>query len=257
MFLNRYKINTTAVTFLLLVFVISLINIQALALEKDPFDELLDSAVEEQISDETKDPQPLTQERDKEHEKNLFATAKQGGPLMIVLILLGILGMTIIIERLIYYTRNRVWKIETMDDILSKKAQQSTARYREDLEDEVRSAFQIYANSLERGLPLLSGIGNISPIIGFLGTVIGMISAFAAIAAATTVNAKVVAVGIQIALVTTAGGLVVAAPTLVFFYLFTHLIQSRYSRAEEFITGLCETRPRISDRICEEESIEQ
>lgn len=180
---------------------------------------------------------------------NLFATVKQGGPLMIFLILLGIVAMTIIIERLIYYTKNSVWKGQQIEEELREKAKESKAQYKEDLEDDLKAYFSIYTNKLERGLALLSGIGNLAPIAGFLGTVIGMISAFAAIAAAITVNAKVVAVGIQIALVTTAGGLFVAAPTLAFFYLFTHVIQNRFSHAEEIINEVTEGMPRLSNEL--------
>jgi biopolymer transport protein ExbB len=85
--------------------------------------------------------------------------------------------------------------------------------------------------------------------VGFLGTVLGMIQAFAAIAAASTVNAKVVAVGIQIALTTTAGGLIVAAPTLIVFYLLSHLIQNRYAKAEEVIPEIASVYPRLSDTV--------
>jgi|GEM_PF-315503 len=187
---------------------------------------------------------------------SLFVTVKQGGPLMIFLILLALVALTIIIERLIFFTRNQVWKNEEVDVIISNAKKSSTARFREDLEDDLRGYYQVYVNGVERGLALLSGIGNIAPIVGFLGTVIGMIQAFASIAAATTVNAKVVAVGIQIALVTTAAGLIVAAPTLAFYYLFTHVLQNRYSRMEELITGAIDEKPRLSDRICEEGSNE-
>jgi biopolymer transport protein ExbB len=121
------------------------------------------------------------------------------------------------------------------------------------MEDEVRGAFALYASSMERGLALLSGIGNVAPMVGFLGTVVGMIGAFASIAAATTVNAKVVAVGIQMALVTTAGGLIVAAPTLTFFYFITHVIQARYSRAEELASAAAEKLPRLSDKLCQDQ----
>jgi biopolymer transport protein ExbB len=183
---------------------------------------------------------------------SLFATVKQGGPLMILIVLLGLMSLTIIIERLIFYTKHEVWKSDRIEMHLREAAQKSSASFREDLEDEMRAVFSIYANSLERGLALLSGIGNIAPVIGFLGTVIGMISAFASIAAATTVNAKVVAVGIQVALVTTAGGLIVAAPTLLFFYFFTHLIQNRYALADEIIGDVTGPMPRLSDRLCEE-----
>ncbi len=183
---------------------------------------------------------------------SLFTTVKQGGLLMIFLVLLGIAAMTIIIERLIFFTRNRVWKNDEVESMISTVSASSTASYREDLEDDLRGFYQVYVNGVERGLALLSGIGNIAPIVGFLGTVIGMIKAFAAIAAATTVNAKVVAVGIQIALVTTAGGLLVAAPTLAFYYLFTHVLQNRYARMEELISGEIDEKPRLSDRLCQE-----
>ncbi len=187
--------------------------------------------------------------------ENLFETVKQGGPLMIFIVMLGLVSLTITIERIIHYTRKGVWKNDELEKILNDSADASSASYREDLEDELRSVFFVYQNDLEKGLPLLSGIGNLSPIVGFLGTVIGMISAFAAIAAATTVNAKVVAVGIQIALVTTAGGLVVAAPSLFFFYVFTHVIQNRYTMAENIISERSSSLPRLSTTI-EKEDIE-
>ena len=117
------------------------------------------------------------------------------------------------------------------------------------MEDELRKEVQLYSNKMEKGLSLLSGIGQLAPIVGFLGTVLGMINAFASIAVATTVNAKVVAVGIQIALVTTAGGLVIAAPTLTCFYFFMHIIQNRYARSEEVINDICRKIPKLSDKL--------
>ncbi len=185
--------------------------------------------------------------------ESLFSTVKQGGPLMVFLVILGLISITLIIERVIYFYRNKLWNNKQLDAYLKEIADKSNAEYHEDIEDELRGAFQLYANGMEKGMSLLSGIGNLSPIVGFLGTVIGMISAFAAIAAATTVNAKVVAVGIQIALVTTAGGLMVAAPALTFYYLFAHIIQNRYTYSEEAISKLCGDLPRLSGKINKEE----
>ncbi|MHB8078697.1 MAG: MotA/TolQ/ExbB proton channel family protein [Candidatus Krumholzibacteriia bacterium] len=65
---------------------------------------------------------------------------------------------------------------------------------------------------LERGLNWITAVINIAPLIGFLGTVSGMIHAFAAIATADQVNAKLVAGGISEALITTAAGLIIAIP---------------------------------------------
>lgn len=65
---------------------------------------------------------------------------------------------------------------------------------------------------LEKGLVVLATIANVAPLIGFLGTVAGMIIAFGAIAEAGEVEAQLVAGGIKVALVTTATGLVIAIP---------------------------------------------
>lgn len=169
---------------------------------------------------------------------NLFQTVRQGGPLMVVLLLLALIALTIIIERIIFFSRNGAWSPKRINAILDGAAGKKDRMYREELESDLQNDLAVYTSSLERGLPLLSGIGNLSPIVGFLGTVIGMISAFGSIAAATTVNAKVVAVGIQIALVTTAGGLIVAAPALLAYYFLAHVVQCRVSEAEERITDI-------------------
>jgi biopolymer transport protein ExbB len=66
--------------------------------------------------------------------------------------------------------------------------------------------------SLERGLVWLATVSNVAPLLGFLGTVIGMIVAFQNIELAGEVEATLVAGGIKVALITTATGLVIAIP---------------------------------------------
>ena len=68
---------------------------------------------------------------------------------------------------------------------------------------------------LARNLPTLYTIGNISPLLGLLGTIMGMIIAFESIAVAGAGDPRVVAGGISQALVTTASGLIIAIPTIV------------------------------------------
>ena len=75
--------------------------------------------------------------------------------------------------------------------------------------------------SSERGLAILAAVSTIAPLIGFLGTVSGMIGAFDAIATADSVNAKVVAGGIKEALITTAAGLIIGIPAMAFFQYFS------------------------------------
>jgi biopolymer transport protein ExbB len=65
---------------------------------------------------------------------------------------------------------------------------------------------------LESGLVWLATVSNVAPLLGFLGTVMGMIAAFQAIEAAGEVEATLVAGGIKIALITTATGLAIAIP---------------------------------------------
>ena len=69
--------------------------------------------------------------------------------------------------------------------------------------------------ALESGLPVLSTIANVAPLIGFLGTVSGMIRAFTAIAEHGMGEPGVVAAGIGEALITTASGLIVAIPCFI------------------------------------------
>ncbi len=74
--------------------------------------------------------------------------------------------------------------------------------------------------ALEAGLPVLATIANVAPLIGFLGTVSGMIRAFTAIAQAGLGEPGVVAAGIGEALITTASGLIVAIPCFIAYSVF-------------------------------------
>jgi len=86
---------------------------------------------------------------------------------------------------------------------------------------------------LERGLVALATVANVAPLIGFLGTVSGMISAFAAIASAEQVSAKLVARGIQEALITTATGLIIAVPVTIAHSFFVASIDRFIIEMEE------------------------
>lgn len=77
---------------------------------------------------------------------------------------------------------------------------------------------------LEKGMVWLSTVANIAPLLGFLGTVSGMIGAFESIAAAGDVEPSIVASGISEALITTAAGLVIAIPIQAFHNYFVSKI---------------------------------
>lgn len=92
--------------------------------------------------------------------------------------------------------------------------QKELSDMKEELVIETEESARAY---LGKNLPLLNTIGNISPLLGLLGTIMGMITAFEAIAVSGVGDPKLVAGGISQALVTTATGLIVAIPTIVLY----------------------------------------
>lgn len=91
----------------------------------------------------------------------------------------------------------------------------------------------IELSKLESGLVVLATLTNVAPLLGFLGTVIGMIAAFQAIELAGEVDAITVAKGIKIALNTTAAGLAIAIPVSIANNFFVSRIDSLVIDMEE------------------------
>jgi len=90
----------------------------------------------------------------------------------------------------------------------------------EHVEKAIMNAGSIEMAFLERGLVWLATVISLAPMLGFTGTVVGMIKAFRDIAAANDISPAVVASGIQIALLTTAFGLIVAIIIQLFHNFF-------------------------------------
>ena len=90
----------------------------------------------------------------------------------------------------------------------------------------IRTTGTIELGFLERGLVILATVANVAPLMGFLGTVVGMILAFAAIEAAGDVDPTLVAGGIKVALLTTATGLLIAIPVNIGYNFFVTRIDT-------------------------------
>ena len=103
----------------------------------------------------------------------------------------------------------------------------------DDLEKAIQTTGVIELGFLERGLAVLATVSNVAPLLGFLGTVAGMISAFGAIAEAGQVEATLVASGIKIALITTAAGLIIAIPVNIAYNFFVTRIDKLIMEMEE------------------------
>ena len=165
-----------------------------------------------------------------------------GAAFMSSVLICLILGLALSIERIIYLnlaTTNTKKLVNEIDESLEKggvDAAKEICRntpgpvatiFRQGLDrssgsyEEVAKAIEDYGSvemsKLERGLSWISLFIALAPMLGFMGTVIGMISAFDDIAEANTINASIVAGGIKIALITTVSGLIVAIILQVFY----------------------------------------
>jgi biopolymer transport protein ExbB len=92
---------------------------------------------------------------------------------------------------------------------------------REDIEKTIENAALYELDRLEKRLGVLATTANVAPMLGFLGTVTGMIKSFGTLAEQGLTNPAAVAIGISEALITTASGLIIAIPAQLAYNWFT------------------------------------
>ena len=105
-------------------------------------------------------------------------------------------------------------------------------------EKSVISYGSVQMGLLEKGLSWIQLFIALAPMLGFMGTVIGMIDAFDQIAAANNISPAIVASGIQVALITTVAGLIVAIILQIFYNLIVAKIDSIVNQMESASIGL-------------------
>lgn len=179
---------------------------------------------------------------------------KNGGILMYFILVMSILGLFVVIERAIYFKfhekdsfnkinpelRQLIEKGSIKEAIvLLNTKRSSTAKVLKDiliqmyksntrdplaLEEKGKESAMAQIPMLEKHMWLLSLTAHITPLLGLLGTVTGMIKAFQAVAIHGTGDASVLAKGISEALFTTAGGLFVAIPALIIYNYYNRKI---------------------------------
>lgn len=188
---------------------------------------------------------------------------RDGGPVMWPLLALSIVALAFIIERFFALRRARINVNEFLAKIRKalivnhsvREAIKTCEQYRgpvasimkagllkygqpkEDIEKTIENAALYEMGRLERGLTVLATVANIAPLLGFLGTVTGMINAFDALMEAGLTNPGLVAGGISEALITTAAGLIVAIPVqMAYNYFMTRI--NRFVRDIETATNM-------------------
>lgn len=112
---------------------------------------------------------------------------------------------------------------------------------KEDVEKTIENAALFEMGRLERGLAVLATTANVAPLLGFLGTVTGMIKSFDALAAAGLSNPALVAIGIKEALITTAAGLFIAIPAQLCYNYYMSRINKFVRDIETSANMLLET----------------
>ena len=112
---------------------------------------------------------------------------------------------------------------------------------REEIEKTIENSAIHEVARLERGLGVLATASNVAPLIGFFGTVVGMIDSFDVLATAGLNNPGLVARGISVALITTAGGLTIAIPVQLAYNYLTVKISGFVREMETSANILIET----------------
>lgn len=117
--------------------------------------------------------------------------------------------------------------------------QQTQVQWLDELSDNIRLAMEraklTEISSLEISLPILSTFVSVSPFLGLLGTVWGIMEAFLDIRARGSAHITVVAPGISDALITTVYGLLVAIPALIFYNIFRSRVNHFDNELTKFI----------------------
>ena len=182
-----------------------------------------------------------------------------GGPFFMSFVLLAlILGLALVIERIIYLalsTTNSDQLLEDVESALNSKGVDAakevcrnstgpvaTIFYEgldkmdegiEMVDKAIVSVGSVENGKLERNVSWISLFIALAPMLGFMGTVIGMIGAFDAIEAAGDISPSLVAGGIKVALLTTVFGLIVAMILQVFYNLIIAMMDNIVNKMED------------------------
>ncbi|MCU7881632.1 MAG: MotA/TolQ/ExbB proton channel family protein [Candidatus Thiodiazotropha sp. (ex Lucinoma aequizonata)] len=195
----------------------------------------------------------------------MFELVKSGGWLMLPIITCSIVALGIVFEKLWSLQRKKVIPDYLMRQILQlhrekklgladlNKLRTSSPLGRilaaglinrdynkEVMKEAIEEIGRQVVHELERYLNTLGTVASISPLLGLLGTVIGMIKVFSVIVTAGVGDPGVLAAGISEALITTAAGLSVAIPSLMFHRYFSGLIDRLVMGMEEQALKLVE-----------------
>jgi biopolymer transport protein ExbB len=209
----------------------------------------------------------------------MLDTLMRGGFMMVPILLGSILALTIIIERFWALQRTRVFPeafLKRMDEMVgsgrksealsacrendSHMARIMTAglenadRARGEIQEALQLAGRKESSFLSRWVGALGAIAALEPLMGLLGTVLGLIEAFREVERLKVVgNPSVVASGVWQALITTAAGLIIAIPAYAFYRYFRSRVSDMVMEMEQSAFHLLQ---RMTDKETKREQVE-
>lgn len=167
----------------------------------------------------------------------MFEYIQEGGPIMYVLLVLNIIGVALMIAKFMLLMREQKLtgiNVASMQEGLKTKTGSLSG---DALIELIKQEIQSYMHGLEKGINTIKIIAQIAPLLGLLGTVVGVLMAFKVISQTGMSNPANFAEGISVALITTVGGLIVAIPHFIAHsYLLGYLDQIESTLERELIS---------------------
>lgn len=195
----------------------------------------------------------------------IWETLVRGGIVMIPLFLASIIALAVVIERAFFLRRRRILppdliqvvnSIESAEELekvmvgfsrhqgpflnILNTVLENRERSRDEIKEVLTDRGRQEARLLERGLVILETIAGIAPLLGLLGTVLGMIKVFQVISEQGLGQTQSLSGGISEALLTTVIGLSIAIPTLVAYNYFSHKVEDLVMETEKISGHLVE-----------------
>jgi len=143
---------------------------------------------------------------------DLIEYMNKGGEIVYILLCLNVIGFTIILWKFLILTNKK----SITSKIINKLNLQDSSNLSIQIEYEVKK--------LEKGLTFIKNIASISPLLGLLGTVYGVLKSFEAISSGGLGDPSIFSHGISVALITTIAGLIVAIPHHLCYNYFIHVL---------------------------------
>lgn len=162
---------------------------------------------------------------------NLLNFIDKGGAIAYILVALNIIGFTIILWKLIEIKRFKSKKNSNIaQDIVDRFLDYDTDKHI--IIETAKTEIEIELKPLYTGLTTIEIIASIAPLLGLLGTVIGIFQAFSVIAVSGLDDAAGFASGIQLALITTVIGMIVSIPHVIFYNYISNSIENNRDAIE-------------------------